>query len=109
LAVGAGILLLVLDDLRRGLSALSALSGDLQLAGREPDVLCALLARPLTLPAVRGSALYLYEEGRPRLARGAGVCEGRGAGLDAAADAVLARALETGRPQLTGNWRESDA
>jgi signal transduction histidine kinase len=109
LAVGAGILLLVLDDLRRGLSALSALSGDLQLAGREPDVLSALLARPLTLPAVRGSALYLYEEGRPRLARGAGVCEGRGAGLDAAADAVLARALETGRPQLTGNWRESDA
>ena len=58
LAVGAGILLLVLDDLRRGLSALSALSGDLQRAGREQDVLAALLARPLTLPAVRGSALY---------------------------------------------------
>ena len=80
LAVGAGILLLVLDDLRRGLSALSALSGDLQRAGREPDVLAALLARPLTLPAVRGSALYLYEEGRPRLVRGAGVYEGRRAG-----------------------------
>ena len=54
LAVGAGILLLVLDDLRRGLSALSALSGDLQHAGGEQDVLAALLARPLTLPAVRG-------------------------------------------------------
>ena len=67
LAVGAGILLLVLDDLRRGLSALSALSGDLQQAGREQDVLAALLARPLTLPAVRGSALFLVEEGRPRL------------------------------------------
>ena len=64
LAVGAGILLLVLDDLRRGLGALSALSGDLQRAGREQDVLAALLARPLTLPAVRGSALYLLR-GRP--------------------------------------------
>lgn len=42
LAVGAGILLLVLDDLRRGLSALSALSGDLQRGGREQDVLAAL-------------------------------------------------------------------
>ena len=59
LAVGAGILLLVLDDLNRGLNALSALSGDLQSAGREQEVRSALLARPLTLPAVRGSALYL--------------------------------------------------
>jgi signal transduction histidine kinase len=109
LAVGAGILLLVLDDLRRGLSALSALSGDLQNASGEPDVLTALLARPLTLPAVRGSALYLYEDGRPRLVRGAGVCEQRGAALDAAEAAVLARALETGRPQLTGNWHEPGA
>jgi signal transduction histidine kinase len=109
LAVGAGILLLVLDDLRRGLSALSALSGDLQNASREPDVLTALLARPLTLPAVSGSALYLYEDGHPRLVRGAGVCEHRGAALDAAEAAVLARAIETGRPQLTGNWREPGA
>src|SRR5919202_1343855 len=75
LAVGAGILLLVLDDLRRGLAALSALSGDLQHAGRQQDVLDALLARPLTLPTVRGSALFLLHEGRPRLVRGAGVCE----------------------------------
>jgi signal transduction histidine kinase len=110
LAVGAGILLLVLDDLRRGLSALSALSGDLQLAGREQDALAALLARPLTLPAVRGSALYLYEEGRPELVRGAGVCERQGGGgLDAASGSVLARALETGRPQVTAEWREPGA
>jgi signal transduction histidine kinase len=106
LAVGAGILLLVLDDLRRGLGALSALSGDLQLAGRETDVLAALLARPLTLPAVRGSALYLYEQGHPRLVRGAGVCERHDPTLDPAASAVLARAFETRRPQLTGDWRE---
>src|SRR5215213_3555564 len=73
LAVGAGILLLVLDDLRRGLGALSALSGDLQRAGREQDILDVLLARPLTLPAVRGSALFLAADGQVRFARGAGV------------------------------------
>ena len=59
LAVGTGILLLVLDDLRRGLGALGALSGDLQRAGREDqDVIAALLERPLALPAVSGTALY---------------------------------------------------
>ncbi|HUR96162.1 MAG TPA: GAF domain-containing sensor histidine kinase [Gemmatimonadales bacterium] len=110
LAAGAGIMLLVLDDLRRGLSALSDLSGDLQLAGGEQDVLAALLARPLTLPAVRGSALYLYEDGRPRLARGAGVCDRReGDRLDPAAAEVLARALATARPQTSGAWREPGA
>src|SRR5829696_10005840 len=110
LAAGAGIMLLVLDDLRRGLSALSDLSGDLQLAGREQDVLAALLARPLTLPAVRGSALYLYEDGQPRLVRGAGVCERRQSDpLDPAAADVLVRALATARPQTSGAWREPGA
>jgi signal transduction histidine kinase len=110
LAVGAGILLLVLDDLRRGLTALSALSGDLQLAGREPDVLAALLARPLTLPAVRGSALYVAAAGGPVLVRGAGVCaRAAGTDLDADSTAVLVRALESGRPQVSGAWRESGA
>src|SRR3954467_2221077 len=110
LAVGAGILLLVLDDLRRGLSALSALSGDLQHAGGEQDVLAALLARPLTLPAVRGSALYLYDAGRPRLVRGAGVWERDGGeALDPAARGLLARAYETGLPQVSGDWREPGA
>src|SRR3954462_16037011 len=74
LAVGAGILLLVLDDLRRGLSALSALSGDLQRAGREQDVLDVLLARPLTLPAVSGTALYTADGESGKFVRGAGVC-----------------------------------
>jgi signal transduction histidine kinase len=107
LAVGAGILLLVLDDLRRGLSALSALSGDLQHAGGEQDVLAALLARPLTLAAVRGSALYLFEEGGPRLVRGAGVCQRSGGeALDPSAAGALARAHGTGLPQVTGDWRE---
>jgi signal transduction histidine kinase len=105
LAVGAGILLLVLDDLRRGLGALSALSGDLQRAGREQDVLDALLARPLTLPAVSGTALYTVDGAAVHFLRGAGVCAAWTAGtLPASADQVLGRVIETGRPQFTGDW-----
>ena len=71
LAVGTGILLLVLDDLRRGLGALGALSGDLQRAGREDqDVLAALLERPLALPAVSGTALYCADRGGGALRAG---------------------------------------
>jgi hypothetical protein len=105
LAVGAGILLLVLDDLRRGLGALSALSGDLQQAGREQDVLDALLARPLTLPAVSGSALYSVEGERGRFVQGAGVCAVWAEGeLLPAASAVLTRVIDSGLPQFTGEW-----
>jgi signal transduction histidine kinase len=110
LAVGTGILLLVLDDLRRGLGALSDLSGDLQQAGRQQDVLDALLARPLTLPAVRGSALFLADDGRPRFARGAGVYGGQaGAAPDARATDLVSRAVATGRPQVTDEWRDAAA
>ncbi len=106
LAVGAGILLLVLDDLRRGLAALSALSGDLQRAGRQQDVLDALLARPLTLPAVRGSALYMVDaKAGGGFVRGAGVCaEWPGTAMPASGTAVLERVIRTGRPQFGGNW-----
>ncbi|HEX7335620.1 MAG TPA: GAF domain-containing sensor histidine kinase, partial [Gemmatimonadales bacterium] len=107
LAVGTGILLLVLDDLRRGLGALSALSGDLQRAGREEDVLDALLARPLTLAGVRGTALYLVDEDDFRFVRGAGVCAGwTEVSLPPAGAGALQRVLATGRPQFTGEWTE---
>lgn len=65
LALGAGILLLVVEELRRGLATLSALSGDLQAASvtpspeEGPDVIDSLLARPLALGGVRGAALCL--------------------------------------------------
>jgi signal transduction histidine kinase len=108
LAIGAGILLLVVDDQWRGLGALSALSGDLQRAGREEDVLDALLSRPLTLPAVRGTALFLMQDGRPGFVRGAGVCAG-GTEPDAKGIAVLGRALATGRPQVSDAWSGAGA
>ena len=109
LAVGAGILLLVLDDLRRGLGALSALSGDLHRAGRQQDVLDALLARPLSLAAVRGSALYSVEGSSGSLVRGAGVCaRWTDAALRPPAASVLARVIETGRPHFTGDWVDAE-
>jgi signal transduction histidine kinase len=108
LAVGAGILLLVLDDLRRGLGALSALSSDLQRAGREQDVLDALLARPLTLPAVRGSALYAIEGSGSVFIRGAGVCAEWTSGvMSPSAAGVLNRVIETARPQFSTEWFET--
>lgn len=101
LAVGAGVLLLVLDDLRRGLGALEALSGDLQRAGREDqDVLAALLERPLALPAVGGTALYLRTDEGMRCARGAGECAAWPPLPPPERAARLQQAMTTGRPQL---------
>jgi len=61
LLVAAGLVLLVLDDLGRGVRALSALSGDLQRRAHGADPLEALLARPLALPGVRGSAMFVFD------------------------------------------------
>jgi signal transduction histidine kinase len=102
LAVGAGIFLLVLEDIERGLSAMAALSGDLQRGEGAVDVSGALLARALVLPGVRGSALF--DRARGTIVRGLGVCstwEGRPPPGDAAP--LVERVLATGRPRsVTG-------
>jgi signal transduction histidine kinase len=61
LFVAAGLMLLVLDDLGRGVRALSALSGDLQRRAMGSDPLDLLLSRPLGLPGVNGTAMYLFD------------------------------------------------
>lgn len=61
LLVAAGLVLLVLDDLGRGVRALSALSGDLQRRSDGAEPLDVLLSRPLALPGVRGTAMYLFD------------------------------------------------
>lgn len=65
LLVAAGLVLLVLDDLGRGVRALSALSGDLQRRAsgqrQERDPVDTLLVRPLALPGVRGAAMFLFD------------------------------------------------
>ncbi len=76
LLVGAGLVLLVLDDLGRGVRALSALSGDLQRRDASADPMDLLLSRPLTLPGVRGTAMFLFDgqDANGHFARGAGSC-----------------------------------
>jgi len=107
LCVGTGILLLVLDDLRRGLGALAALSGELQRRGRERDLLDALLARQLSLPAVRGAAMYLLARPAGRFVGGVGVCSGWVDTVPSGASAqVLADAGASGRPKITAHWSD---
>lgn len=69
LLVAAGLVLLVLDDLGRGVRALSALSGDLQRRSSDSQPLDVLLSRPLALPGVRGTAMYLFEPPNGDIAR----------------------------------------
>lgn len=109
LAIGAGILLMVVEDQYQGLSVLSKLSGDLQSGRGESELLDALLARPLTLPAVTGSAIFWFSDGA--FDRGAGVCtnwEGRPP-VGAASDA-LERLRESGEPEaFPGGSGSADA
>ena len=105
LAMGAGILLLVLDDLGRGLDALSALSGDLQRGASGGDVTALILERPLTLPGVRGTALYLRDHG---FAAGAGACAAwPGAAPEGIHAEAIAGALGAGRPRSSGDGTSS--
>jgi signal transduction histidine kinase len=97
LAISAGILLLVLEDQHRGLTVLSRLSGDLQGKRREEPLLDALLARLLTLPAVVGSAVFRFEEGR--FVRGAGACAAwKGTAPSGPSREALTRLEATGLP-----------
>jgi len=99
LAIGAGILLIVLEDQQRGLSVLSSMSGDLQSGRRESELLDALLARPLTLPAVIGSAMYRFSDGV--FAKGAGVCSSwEGNPPAGAARDALERVRRFGTPEV---------
>jgi signal transduction histidine kinase len=98
LAVGGGILLLVVEDQRRGLGVLSALSGDLQRGGRLTDLIRALLERPLTLPAVSGSALYRRETG---VSHASGSCSAWVEGaLPEEANEAIREAIEQGHPRV---------
>ncbi|MFO7586451.1 MAG: histidine kinase [Gemmatimonadota bacterium] len=107
LAIGTGILLLVVEDQERGLSVLSNLSGDLQSGAGEEQVLDALLARPLTLPAVQGAAMYAFGSGT--FVRGTGICEEwAGTSPAGAAEAAIARVLETGQPEVLRDSPRSD-
>ena len=104
-ATGAGILILVQDELRRGVAALSALSGDLQPRGDARDELGTLLQRPLALPTVGGSAMIALEGGGARCVAGAGACDGwANAPLPTRAAEAAVAAIRSGRPAFLRDW-----
>ena len=72
LAVGAGMLMLVLDDLQQGIDTLATLG----VPSREGDMVRETIERPLTLPAVRGSALFVREGDELKCAAAAAECAG---------------------------------
>ncbi|MDT8341901.1 MAG: GAF domain-containing sensor histidine kinase [Longimicrobiales bacterium] len=123
LGVGAGILLLVQEDLDEGLRALSALSADLQSDRPAEDLPDALIERALELRAVRGSALYWIAapagrgrpppEGRPPLpgavVAAAGACRDW-SGLPPAShlEPLLTDVLLSGEPRVATDLRRDD-
>jgi signal transduction histidine kinase len=105
LATGAGMLMLVGEDLDRGLHTLSALSAHLQPGGRGGDFLREWLERALTLSAVRGSALWVKRDdgaGDGSIIAAAGGCAAWEAGpLPAAAARAVDEAVQGGRAVVT--------
>lgn len=111
LAMGAGILMLVLEDQHRALGTLSALSGDLQrgVHGAGQNVLRQLLERPLSLAGVRGSAMYLSQNPGGLFAAGVGVCETwAGQPPRGAAQEAISRAVASGRPEIVHDGGKPD-
>lgn len=106
LAVATGLLTLVIEDARRGLAALSALSDGLA-DSATGDPVDALIAGAASLRGVRGSAMFDRTE--RRFIRGGGVCAGWVGQVPtgAVADAVDA-ALASGRPTFSTEWSAAD-
>lgn len=103
LLVAAGLVLLVLDDLGRGVRALSALSGDLQRRTGDSQPLDVLLSRPLALPGVRGTAMYLFEPARADTSRADTARAEADGGDDESPVEALDRVLEAARePRAPG-------
>lgn len=104
LATATGMFVMVLDDLRRGLAALSALSGDLSRAVPGEDGLARVLERPLSLPAVRGAAVFARRDGGVALVRGAGDCAPWNGAPSPGAETLITRAIFSSRPELAHDW-----
>jgi signal transduction histidine kinase len=78
ITVGAGILLLVTDDLRRGVGTLGTLSSDLVAAASSSRerVVATVLQRIVSVPAVSGAAVFRLDAKRDGYFElGAGACE----------------------------------
>jgi signal transduction histidine kinase len=103
LAMGAGVLLLVIEEQREGLRTLTALSGDLR-GAPEADTRDALLERPLGLRGVRGAALVLVRGDTVEPSRGVGdAARWNAATLPASVRELVRDAARTGRTRLEGH------
>jgi signal transduction histidine kinase len=104
LLTGAAMTVLVMDDLRQGLRALTSLAGGVRGESRD-DVLRELLAQACTLPAAAGGAFFTLQSGAVRCQRGAGACAGwEGATFRPAATMHLAEVIGAGRPAVLRDW-----
>ncbi|MDQ8150783.1 MAG: histidine kinase [Gemmatimonadota bacterium] len=114
LAMGAGVLLLVIEEQREGLRTLTALSGDLRATAVPPtdaDLRDALLARPLGLRGVRGAMLVRVREGVVDVVRGVGdAARWDPQTIPARVRALTLAAAQSGRSRLEGTTTyEADA
>ncbi len=120
LAMGVGILLLVGEDLDRGVRTLSVLSGQLRPEGG--DFPAVWLERALTLPAVRGAALWALAPDERAVGNGAvrtdagagregrfvaaaGTCAAWAGRSEPAADEVIGRAVRERKPAIARGGR----
>ncbi len=97
--VGIGILLLVQEDLREGIRALSTLSSELQSARTPGAIRYTLLARATSLRGVTGSALWTPEEGVIATSGDTGASWREGA-LSRAIVGLLDELVRTGEPRV---------
>jgi len=103
LSMGAGVLLLVIEEQREGLRTLTALSGDLR-GSPDADLRDTLLARPLGLRGVRGAALLQVRSDVVIPQRGVGDASAwESATLPASVRALALDAATSGRPRLEGH------
>lgn len=109
LAMGAGVLLLVIEEQREGLRTLTALSGDLR-GAPDADTRDTLLERPLGLRGVRGAALLRVRDDAVELSRGVGdAARWDTTTLPASVRALARDAARTGRTRLEGHARPDAA
>ena len=105
LLAGAGVLLLVIEELRQGLMTMSALSGELQ-RDRGDESHDVLLRRPLALSGVRGAAIFRPEKLTAAVA-GVGACEEwtGSATVPTSISRLVGEVIQSGHPILHGQPR----
>jgi signal transduction histidine kinase len=109
ITIGAGILLLVTDDLRRGIGTLGRLSSDLMSAASSSRerVVTTVLQRIVSVPAVSGAAVFRLDSRRDGyFERGVGACEGWTGTSPAEPQAELLARVATGeqRAFIAPEW-----